>query len=564
MSAIPNIDISPEQWDIVSGVLQRHLPGLEVWAFGSRAKWSAKQYSDLDLAVLSAHPLSLPTAAAIADDFSESNLPWKVDLVDWSSISDAFRKIVERDKVVIQTAGRARANGGWPRERIGKLAQVFDGPHATPKKTSTGPIFLGITCLEDGRLNLDHAEHLSEEDYAVWTRRVEPTGGDVVFSYETKLGAAAIIPEGLRCCLGRRMGLVRPDPNRLDARYFLYQYLGPEFQSLLKSRTIHGSTVDRISIKEFPDFEIAVPPVEIQRESAKVLGEIDDKIELNRRMNETLECMARAIFQSWFVDFDPVRAKTNGEDAESIRQRLGLPRDILDMFPDSFAESELGSIPAGWAVTTLRSMTSKIGSGATPRGGREVYLDEGVSLIRSQNVYDSEFVWNGLAHITDDAAKQLSGVEVKAGDVLINITGASILRTCVVDPHVLPARVNQHVAIVRAKSPRASRYLHLHLLGPATKSYLLGLNAGASREAVTKGHLESVPIIDPGSSLLQRFAGTVAPLYAMCEMLSRETRNLQCLRDALLPRLLSGKLEPQSQLPGIADERGMILSADAG
>lgn len=325
-----------------------------------------------------------------------------------------------------------------------------------------------------------------------------------------------------------------------------------------------GSAQPSLNRNFIHPIEIRVPSPTVQREIARVLGALDDKIELNRRMNETLESMARAIFQSWFVDFDPVRAKANGEDAESICQRLGLPRDILDMFPDSFAESELGSIPAGWAVTTLRSMTSKIGSGATPRGGREVYLDEGVSFIRSQNVYDSDFVWDGLAHITDDAAKQLGGVEVKASDVLINITGASILRTCVVDPHVLPARVNQHVAIVRAKSPHASRYLHLHLLEPETKSYLMGLNAGASREAVTKGHLESVPIIDPGSSLLQRFAVTVAPLYAMCETLSQEARNLQCLRDALLPKLLSGELEPQSQLPGIADERGMILSADAG
>lgn len=286
-----------------------------------------------------------------------------------------------------------------------------------------------------------------------------------------------------------------------------------------------------------------LPPLEEQRAIAQILATLDDKIELNRRMNETLEAMARAIFQSWFVDFDPVRAKASGESVASICQRLGLTPELLALFPDSFEDSELGEIPKGWAVTTLQGMTSKIGSGATPRGGREVYLEEGTSLIRSQNVYDSNFVWDGLAHITDEAAKQLNGVEVKEGDVLINITGASILRTCVVDPHVLPARVNQHVAIIRAKAGFASRYIHLHLLGLDTKAYLMGLNAGASREAVTKGHLESVPIIDPGEKLLECFGKTVASLYAEVDQLTHQGRTLQSLRDTLLPKLLSGEMQ---------------------
>jgi type I restriction enzyme S subunit len=242
-----------------------------------------------------------------------------------------------------------------------------------------------------------------------------------------------------------------------------------------------GGSRRAVTKRHIEAFSIPLPPLPIQQDIAHILGTLDDKIELNRRMNETLEAMARAIFKSWFVDFDPVRAKASGEPPESIRRRLGLTPEVLALFPDAFNDSELGEIPAGWGVDTLKGLTSKIGSGATPRGGREVYLDEGVSLIRSQNVYDANFVWEGLAHISDEAAKQLAGVEVNTGDVLINITGASILRTCVVDPDVLPARVNQHVAIIRGKPGIPPRYLHLHLLDPETKTYLMGLNAGASR-----------------------------------------------------------------------------------
>lgn len=297
-----------------------------------------------------------------------------------------------------------------------------------------------------------------------------------------------------------------------------------------------------LNLKDVAQLPILLPAPDERAAIAKIIGDLDDKIELNRRMNETLEAMARAIFQSWFVDFDPVRAKASGESADSICQRLGLTPELLALFPDSFVDSELGEIPKGWEVATLQSMTSKIGSGATPRGGREVYVDEGVALIRSQNVYDSQFVWEGLARITDEAAKQLSGVEVKLGDVLINITGASILRTCVVEPEVLPARVNQHVAIIRAKAKSASRYIHLHLMSADMKAYLMGLNAGASREAVTKGHLESVPIIHPGTSLLEQFSETVTSLYAQVEQLAKQGRTLQNLRDALLPKLLSGEI----------------------
>lgn len=153
----------------------------------------------------------------------------------------------------------------WPHVSIGEVAQVFDGPHATPKKTSSGPVFLGISSINNGRLDLSAVEHLSEDDFAKWTRRVVPQEDDVVFSYETRLGQAAIIPSGLRCCLGRRMALVRPDRRKLLPRYFLYYFLSDEFQALLKARTVHGSTVERLPLTAFPSYPVRLPPLETQR-----------------------------------------------------------------------------------------------------------------------------------------------------------------------------------------------------------------------------------------------------------------------------------------------------------
>jgi type I restriction enzyme, S subunit len=183
----------------------------------------------------------------------------------------------------------------WRLSSIGEICEVFDGPHATPKKTSSGPVFLGISSLENGRINLSESEHLSEDDFRKWTRRVTPRAGDVVFSYETRLGEAALIPEGLRCCLGRRMALLRPRNGETDSRFLLYYFIGPEFQEVIRQRTIHGSTVDRIALIEFPEFPVRIPPLAEQRAIAAVLGILDDKIELSRRMNATLEAMAQVL-----------------------------------------------------------------------------------------------------------------------------------------------------------------------------------------------------------------------------------------------------------------------------
>ena len=156
---------------------------------------------------------------------------------------------------------------------IGSFSKVFDGPHATPKTIEKGPVFLGISALVDGKLDLRKTRHVSDLDYLTWTKRVEPKARDVVFSYETRLGQAAIIPEGLKCCLGRRMGLVRLETDRVMPKFFLFQYLTPTYQKFLRSKVVEGATVDRIHLKHFPNFPMFVPPLETQQAVIKRLEE---------------------------------------------------------------------------------------------------------------------------------------------------------------------------------------------------------------------------------------------------------------------------------------------------
>jgi predicted nucleotidyltransferase len=279
------IDLNPVDLETVKSILRQYIPQQEVWAFGSRVRWTARERSDLDLAVHPSEPLAPGLLADLKEAFELSDLPMKVDIVDWSRITPAFQEIIRADYIPIQSS---REVDDWRTVRLGDICEIHDGPHATPPKTAEGPIFLRVSNLVEGRLDLREVEHVSLEDFEKCTRGVTPRAGDLVFPYETRLGEAALIPEGLVCCLGRRMGLLRAHPDRVDPRFLLYAFLGPDFQQTIRSRTIRGSTVDRISLGEMGGLPIRLPSLLQQQAIARILGALDDRIEINRRASDIL------------------------------------------------------------------------------------------------------------------------------------------------------------------------------------------------------------------------------------------------------------------------------------
>jgi type I restriction enzyme R subunit len=159
---------------------------------------------------------------------------------------------------------------------------IYDGPHATPKEAADGPIFLGIKNItENGRLDYSEIRHVSEEEFPTWTRRVTPQPGDVVFTYEATLHRYAVIPDGFRGCLGRRVALVRPDPRKADSRFLLYYFLSHAWRSVIESSIITGATVDRIPLETFPDFPARLPSLDVQRKVSGILSAYDRLIHLH-------------------------------------------------------------------------------------------------------------------------------------------------------------------------------------------------------------------------------------------------------------------------------------------
>lgn len=337
---------------------------------------------------------------------------------------------------------------------------------------------------------------------------------------------------------------------------------------------ISGSTRPKITQADMRQIPISAPPQATRVSIANILSSLDDKNQLNHQMNQTLEAMAQALFKSWFVDFDPVidgALDAGNPIPESLAKRAearkalkangeapALPEEIRSLFPDAFRfDEERGWIPEGWRVSTLKDCTSKIGSGSTPRGGSSAYIEEGVRLVRSQNIHDSSFRWDGIVCITDEAAHKMKGVTLTERDVLINITGDSILRSCVVDPSVLPARVNQHVAIIRPIDGIPEHYIHQYIVRQEYKAYLSGLDSGGSRQAITKGHLEEAKILLPLENLLKAFSENVYPLFQRKKQNCQQMKVLAGLRDTLLPKLISGELK-------IPDAKGVVEEVVAG
>lgn len=426
---------------------------------------------------------------------------------------------------------------GWHTVPLGDLAEIFDGPHATPPKTDEGPVFLGISSLGGGRVILSDLDHLSESDYLRWTKRVEPCAGDVVFSYETRLGEAAAIPAGLRCCLGRRMGLLRPRPGAVDHRFLLYAYLGPEFQETLRERTIHGSTVDRIPLTALPDFPITVPQdIREQRAIAHILGTLDDRIELNRRMSETLEAMARALFKSWFVDFDPVRAKMEGRwrPGESLP---GLPAHLCDLFPDRLVDSELGEIPEGWEVRPF-THTVEIVSGGTPKTSIPEYWGGDIPWFSVVDAPTDSNIWvvDTQRKITAEGLHNSSTQILPIGSTIISARG-TVGRIALVGT---PMAMNQscYGLCAREGSGNYLTYLQTQQLVARLQRHA----HGSVFDTITRKTLEEVLVAIPSAETGRAFGLLVGPWMERIRAAVGESHTLAALRDTLLPKLISGEI----------------------
>ncbi len=317
---------------------------------------------------------------------------------------------------------------------------------------------------------------------------------------------------------------------------FVYYNLSNRKEEIRSSAS--GSAQPILNKSAFGNLEILLPPFKEQQAIACILGALDDKIELNRRMNRTLEDMARAIFKSWFVDFDPVRAKASGN------QPAGLIPDIAALFPDSFEDSELGEIPDGWEIGKLDRALSGLVSGSRPKGGS---VNDGVPSIGAENIVGlGQYDFSKEKFVPEEHFKRLKlkGANVRDGDVLLYKDGAHIGRKTYFDfgfPHT-DCAVNEHVFILRTKRQSEQRYLYFWLDQLRMTNEIIALNSNSAQPGINQAGVRGLPMLFPGENVVDEFDKQVLCLLRRLFADCNESRTLSALRDILLPELISGEL----------------------
>ena len=523
MTHVPSVDLRPDHWAIVRSALRRHVPDREVLAFGSRATWTAKDYSDLDLAVMGEEPLSLRTVSALDEALGDSDLPFKVDVVDWARIDEGFRAIIRRHGVAVQ--GCTGSAPGWPRTLLGNLVSV----HREQVTPSSFPDRLfahhSIPAYDDGQ------SPVVESGSEIKSNKFTVPSDAVLVSRLNPRFARVWVPEvcdDLPAICSTEFLVLRPSP--IDRRFLHQLCLSPGFRtSLLERVTGTSGSHQRVAPDAVLEIDVAVPTLPEQRAIAHILGTLDDKIELNRRMSETLEAMARALFKSWFVDFDPVRAKLEGRDT-------GLPRDIADLFPDRLVDSEMGAIPEGWEVFRLDRLADHHTKSTSPlRSPEEEYEHFSIPA------YDA-----GQRPSIELGETIRSNKTVVRGDaVLLSKLNPRIPRVWMPADSKERPQVCSTEFLVFTPRPPANRSLLFALFADQRfRALLKSMVTGTSKshQRVPPKALKTQEVLAGSPRVFRVFGEAVGSLLARSLRNRSEVTTLAALRDTLLPKLIAGEI----------------------
>lgn len=490
------IDLAPHHLETVRRILAEHVPNCEVRAFGSRAKWEGWEYSDLDLAVVRGDEQDWRTIPRLKAAFEESDLPIRVDVLDWHVLAEDFRKIIESDYVVVQPGPRPAS---WRELTVGKFAAFRYGKSLpASRRISSGSVPVygsnGVTGYHDSSL----------------------TNGPTVI-IGRKGTAGAVHYSSVPCWpIDTTFFVSGRDAELVRFKYYALSALGLE--GMNADSAVPGLNRDAAHAKE-----LRVPDEPQQRAIVGVLGALDDRIELNRHMSETLKEMARALFRSWFVDFDPVRAKAEGRPS-------GLPRDLDALFPSSFEESELGEIPAGWQVQSLDDIADFTNGLALQR-----FPPDGSDHLPVIKIAEMR---RGYSDRTTRASASIDPRYIVAdGDMLFSWSGTLDV---VLWSHG-PGALNQH--LFKVTSDRFPKWFYWGW----TLEHLDDFRRIAAGKATTMGHIQrhhltDARVVAPPVEVVRVAGGILATLIERQVSHTLQSRRLAGQRDALLPRLLSGKL----------------------
>ena len=489
------IDLSPRNLEIVKRVLRDHVPGCEVRAFGSRAKWTAKDYSDLDLAVVSESEIGDDTLARLREAFEDSSLPMRVDVLDWQSTSPAFRKVIERDCVELATGDGASS---WRRTTLGACASLV-GDKVSPSDCGDLP-YIGLEHVGQGTLSLLGTGKASD----VESTKTAFRAGDILFGKLRPYFRKVVRPDFDGIC-STDIWVVRPKAG-VDAGYLFYLMASKAFVDFA-SQGVEGTRMPRAKWEHVAQYAVCLPSVVEQCAIAQTLGALDEKIELNLHMVETLSASVKGLFRLRFDLHD---------------QPVDWPKKSL---------ADVASVVRGRSYTseelTESSATAMVSLKSFERGGG--YRSEGLKAFSGP--YKAEQI-------------------VTPGEVVIACTDVTQAAEVIGRPAVVPPSRIYRTLVAS---------LDVLVLRPASvgigAAFLYGLtstrrfveHAKSYATGTTVLHLDqkAVPTFQfacPPRELVAMYSRLAEPQVERCSKVIHEADCLQELRDTLLPKLLSGEI----------------------
>ena len=387
---------------------------------------------------------------------------------------------------------------------------IYDGPHATPPLSDTGAIFLGISNFNNGRLDFSDIRYISEDDLPKWTKRVVPQKNDIVFSYEATLNLYAIIPEGFRGCLGRRMALLRVDETKADYRFLYYYFYSDAWRATVNENIVLGATVDRIPLIKFPDFPVELPPLQTQHRIADILSAYDNLIENNQKQIKLLEEAAQRLYKEWFVDL---------------------------RFPGHENTKIVDGVPEGWNWCKLEDAIQFDPKVTLTKERMKQFVPMSALSTSSMVLDESQF--------TETTSN--SGSKFQNGDTLL-----ARITPCLENgktAYVSGLKSNEGAVgsteyiVMRAKTINSYMVYLLARTDEFRQSAINSMSGSDGRQRVKSDKLKMLDYLQPTSELVKEFGKIAGPTFEKIYKLSKQMQQARRARDLLLPKLMSGEVE---------------------
>ncbi len=413
-----------------------------------------------------------------------------------------------------------------------ELTVGYVGPMAS-EYVDDGIPFLRSLNVDPLRINKNDLKFITPEFHSR-IRKSRLTPGDVVIVRTGKPGACSVVPEWLDDANCSDLVIVRCGPQ-LNNRFLAY-YVNTVACDHVAAHLV-GAVQQHFNVGSARTMRLNLPPIAEQKAIAEVLGALDDKIELKRRMNATLEAMARALFQSWFVDFDPVRAKLDGT------RPVGLDKVTAALFPSSFQDSEIGHLPKGWSIKPVGEVVDCVGGG-TPSTADLKYWEGGTHHWTTPKDFSSlqaPILLDTDRKLTDTGIAKISSGLLPVGTLLLS-SRAPVGYLAIA---AMPVAINQGFIALKC-SERASNFFMLNWC-QTNMAEIESRATGTTFAEISKQNFRPIRVVLPPKELMAAFTAKVAPLYAQITANLHQSRTLATLRDTLLPKLLSGELIAKCQ-----------------